>query len=156
MAIKNSPKERSGLSDTIRTVILAIIFIAAIPLTVLAVIYALNLKEDVGVIRRNTTVVRENSAKQLEVTQRQAELAEQQLEISRTLVELAEQQLETSRLLLSEAEESDAKLSRSLGIQQQLLDTARATLQQTREINRKMPPSLSPAVQITDQNPLGL
>lgn len=139
MADKRTLRNGTSATEVIRTVILTVIFIAAIPLVILSILYAIDLKRELELVRLDTTNVAADVNQQKKIAERQLALSRQQLEISQSLLDIAQQQLETTEIIASTAESSDAKLTRSLRIQGELLDVSRATLQQAQEINRKTP-----------------
>jgi hypothetical protein len=122
--------DRSG--NLIRTIILAVFFIAAIPLTVLAIIYATGIKKEIGDLKSN------NDKLVREVTQ-QRQLINEQLKTNRTQLAVTQQQLEVSKNVLQISEDTNNKVDVSNAIQQQLLGVTQATLDQVRQINRKTP-----------------
>lgn len=113
---------------------------------VLAILYALSLKQDIVTMRTTTqkllatsTQQRDIAKDQLKINTETLQVSKQQLDVSTRTLSVAEQQLVISTQTLQVARSTDAKVNTSLGIQRQLLQTAQATLQQSREINRKTP-----------------
>jgi nitrogen fixation/metabolism regulation signal transduction histidine kinase len=127
----------------IRTIILLVAFIAAIPLVILSIIYATNLQRQVEGLKKDNDNLLSQVTDQKKLMEQQRQLTAQQLEINKSMLAVAQQQLDTARTTLSVVQASDAKLSQSLALQQQLLGVAQATLQQAQEINRKTPPSIT-------------
>lgn len=123
-----------------------IVLALALIFSVLTIIYALSLKQDIVTMRTTTqkllatsTQQRDVAKEQLKINTETLEVSKQQLDVSKRTLSVAEQQLSVSTQTLQVARSTDAKLNTSLGIQRQLLQTAQATLQEAREINRKTP-----------------
>jgi hypothetical protein len=125
--------------------LLGVIFLLVI-FGAVGLLYAANLKHEVSdlrVINRklldSTSQQREIAQQQLEINKNMLTIQQQQLNINQQLLDISSRQLAVSTETLALSRDMDAKLSTSLGLQQQLLATARATLQQAQDINRKTP-----------------
>jgi hypothetical protein len=140
---RNQKNTATDKTSWIRTALLTLVFIAAIPLVILSIIYAVDLKHTVEGLKKVNDNLLSQVTQQKQLMEQQHQLMTQQLEINKSMLAVAQQQLDTARGTLAVVQSSDAKLNQSLALQQQLLGVAQATLQQAQEINRKMPPSIN-------------
>jgi hypothetical protein len=124
----------------LRDAVLLVAAICLIPLTVLAIIYAISLKHDIVSMRDLNQKLVGIVGQQQQLLEQQRQITDQQLKTNQSQLSIAEQQLEIAKSMFDETQSMNTKLDQSLAIQQKLLGVAQSTLQQAMDINRKMPP----------------